>query len=1168
MDSDLTGDLGNSNIILPTIIYSGVPAGYDCIVLSDLVRSSGSAIFVLKDDKRIATTIAGMEFFSPDINVIEFPAWDCLPFDRSSPKNDIISKRVAALMELSKPQQKSKSLILTSISAFLQRVPSVKYYANRELLLTKGEHVSRDKLERYLGHNGYRRVATVFEPGDFCIRGNIVDIFPSGSELPARADFFGDEIENIRQFSPSNQRSLEFVESLVLYPTREFNLDEESISKFRSKYRELFGAPKEEDLLYSSISNGQTHIGMEHWMPLFHQQLATVLDYLRDSPIVFDYEIEATLKERWDLITDCYDARLESLKTKNSLLDGVYNPLPPNHLYINPTELKEWIDGREKIQLMPFSTSDLNDKHLDKGGRPGRVFSKNRLSSSNKVFKSVGEYALDENLPAKKTVIACHSSTSCDRLLKMFNDSSLPAKKIQGDWAKIKENKEVLLFLVNLPLENGFSSDELNLITEQDILGDRLYSGVRKKRRAKDFIKEASTLTPGDLIVHSEHGIGRFEELKTINVAGIKHDCLSLAYGGGDRLFLPVVNIEVLSKYGDDGNLARLDRLGSASWQDKKAKLKKRIREIADQLISVAAARELEPGQKFYPQKEIYENFCARFPYEETKDQSFAVDDVISDLSLGKPMDRLICGDVGFGKTEIALRAAFIVAMEGRQVAIVVPTTLLARQHFNLFDKRFSEFPIVVRELSRMIPQRVAQKTKEEMRDGSADIIVGTHALLSKDISFHRLGLLIIDEEQRFGVSNKEKLKGLKNNVHVLTLTATPIPRTLQLALAGVRDLSIISTPPVDRLSVRTFISPKDPVVIREAIRRELNRGGQTFYVCPRIKDIKRLVNELTSLIPEIKIGVAHGAISPESLEEVMTKFSNGLFDILVATNIVESGLDLPNVNTLIVDQANRFGLAQLYQLRGRVGRSKIRGYAYFTLASNNNLTKSAQRRLEVMQSLEGLGAGFSLASHDLDIRGAGNLLGDEQSGHIKEVGVELYQQMLEDAVLDAKNVDGSERLKTASWSPQIDLGIPVLIPSDYVTDLVVRLSLYRRIGALSSQLEIDEFSEEMIDRFGEIPQEVLNLLDMVDMKQGCIVSGIDRIEAGKKGATISFRNNNFSNPAELIRYIASNKDTMKLRPDHKIVIKAEWQCHKDRRDRIKDLINEIKQISIISDFS
>jgi transcription-repair coupling factor (superfamily II helicase) len=696
-----------------------------------------------------------------------------------------------------------------------------------------------------------------------------------------------------------------------------------------------------------------------------------------------------------------------------------------------------------------------------------------------------------------------------------------------------------------LGIDTGFETADTAVISEQDILGERLVRTRRAAKRADNFIAEVTSLAAGDLVVHVDHGIGRFVGLRAIEAASAPHDCLEIHYAGGDKLFLPVENIELLSRYGSEEAGAELDRLGGTAWQSRKARMKNRIREIAGELIKIAAERQLREAPRLAVEPGVYDEFCAGFPYEETDDQQAAIGAVLNDINSGRPMDRLICGDVGFGKTEVALRAAFITAMNGKQVAVVVPTTLLSRQHFKTFSDRLKGYPVHIAQASRLVSAKELVATKKGLAEGQIDIVIGTHALLGKAIKFRDLGLIVVDEEQHFGVAHKEKLKQLRAEVHVLTLTATPIPRTLQLALSGVRDMSIIATPPVDRLAVRTFVSPFDPVMVREALLRERYRGGQGFYVCPRIEDLAEAKTFLDKHVPEVRVAVAHGQMPAAVLEDIMAAFYDGKYDVLLSTTIIESGLDIPNANTLIVHRADMFGLSQIYQLRGRVGRSKLRAYALLTLPAARKITPQAERRLKVLQSLDTLGAGFQLASHDLDIRGAGNLLGDEQSGHIKEVGFELYQQMLEEAVLSMKA--GLSAPVADKWSPQITVGTPVLIPEDYITDLPVRLALYRRLAEIEDERDIESFGAELVDRFGPLPEEVQHLLQIVAIKSLCRRANVEKIEVGPKGAVLSLRDNIFANPEGLIRYIAKHPEGARVRPDQKVVFFDEWETAEAR---------------------
>jgi len=795
---------------------------------------------------------------------------------------------------------------------------------------------------------------------------------------------------------------------------------------------------------------------------------------------------------------------------------------------------------------------------IDAATRQGRNFAPERAQPDANVFDAVREHVERLQTDGKRVLFALWSEGARDRMRHVLSDHRIINLTNVVSWPDALARPKPEIGLAVLGLETGFETEDVAVIGEQDILGDRLVR-QRRPRRADNFIAEVSSLAAGDLVVHVDHGIGRFHGLTTVTAAGAPHDCLEVHYAGGDKLFLPVENIELLSRYGSEESTVDLDRLGSGAWQARKARTKSRIREIASGLIKIAAERLLREAPRFTTEVGPYDEFCAGFPYEETEDQQSAIDAVLDDLASGRPMDRLVCGDVGFGKTEVALRAAFVAAMAGKQVAVVVPTTLLARQHFKTFSERFRPFPVKVGQASRLVSAKELTKVRKGLAEGEVDIVVGTHALLGKAIKFKDLGLVIIDEEQHFGVAHKERLKALRAEVHVLTLTATPIPRTLQLALTGVRELSIIASPPVDRLAVRTFIGPFDPLIMREALLRERYRGGQAFYVCPRIEDLAGAKETLEKTVPEARVVTAHGQMPPTALEDVMSAFYDGKYDVLLSTAIVESGLDIPTANTLIVHRADMFGLAQLYQLRGRVGRSKTRAYALFTLPQHK-ITLQAERRLKVLQSLDTLGAGFQLASHDLDIRGAGNLLGDEQSGHIKEVGFELYQQMLEEAVASLKA--GISEPVSDRWSPQITIGTPVLIPEDYVADLSVRLALYRRLADLDDERDIDAFGAELVDRFGPLPIEVKHLLDVVGIKALCRRANVAKVDAGPKGAVLAFRDDRFANPEGLIAFIQKEGPAARVRPDMKVVFFEDWEQPEERLKGTAEILRQLAAIA------
>ncbi|MFC7400409.1 transcription-repair coupling factor [Chelatococcus sp. GCM10030263] len=1124
-------------------LISSVADGQDALVVADLARAEASAervaavVHVVRDDRRLSAMEAALGFVAPEFDVLTLPAWDCQPYDRVSPSAAITARRMMTFARLASTRSSAERprVVLTTINAVLQRVPPQARIARETLSAAPGNTVDMNALVQWLEINGFQRTATVRDTGEYAVRGGIVDLYAPGLPEPLRLDFFGDTLESIRAFDAETQRTTHQLRSLDLVPMSEVKLMTETIRRFRQGYVAAFGAATRDDTLYEAVSEGRRHPGLEHWLPLFHDGLDTLFDYLPGVPLVFDPLLEDAAEERLAQITDYYEARRNQPAAGATGGAPPYKPLPPDALYLPKAEWQERLKASAVARLTPFAQPESEARLvIDVGGRQARNFAPERADGTINIFEAAVAHIRDLQSAGRKVVVAAWSEGSRERLGSVLADHGLKKMTPVGRLSVALGLPAGEVGLAVWGLESGFEVGDLAVIGEQDILGDRLVRQKRKSRRAQDFIAEVSSLAAGDLVVHVDHGIGRFVGLKTIDVAGAPHDCLELHYAGGDKLFLPVENIDLLSRYGSEDTEVALDKLGGAAWQARKSKLKQRIREMAGALIKVAAARALKEAPRVVPPPGLYDEFAARFPYEETEDQQNTIDAVLDDLASGRPMDRLVCGDVGFGKTEIALRAAFAVAMSGRQVAVVVPTTLLARQHFRAFQERFQGLPLKVGQASRFVSAPELKAVKEQLADGRLDIVVGTHALLGKAIRFKDLGLIVVDEEQHFGVGHKERLKDLRAEVHVLTLTATPIPRTLQLALTGVRELSIIATPPVDRLAVRTFVTPFDPLSVREALLRERYRGGQSFYVCPRIEDIAEVKSFLDREVPEVRVAVAHGQMAAGQLEDVMGAFYDGKFDVLLSTTIVESGLDIPRANTLIVHRADMFGLAQLYQLRGRVGRAKLRAYALLTVPPTRRLTQSAERRLKVLQSLDTLGAGFQLASHDLDIRGAGNLLGEEQSGHIREVGYELYQQMLEEAVAQLKA--GVEETGEDTWSPTITVGAPVMIPDTYVPDLDVRLELYRRLSTLDTDTEIEAFGAELIDRFGSLPEEVEQLLKIVSIKALCRRANVEKVEAGPKGVIVSFRDNSFANPEGLVAFVGEQGSLAKVRPDMRIV--------------------------------
>lgn len=1187
-------------------------------------RGAAHSLIVVRDEDRLEELSAQLKGLMPQHTILSFPGWDCLPYDRVSPRKDLVGKRLQTLHTLSLKQQQNLTLV-TSARALLQKLPPHKAIAS--FTFQAGEEFSLPSLRTFLEMQGYLRVETVREPGEYTFRGGLIDVFPSGSDSPLRLDLFGDTLEKVALFDPLSQHSLDTVTSPVdLLPAGEVALSEETIRHFRQQYCSLFGHTHAKESLYRALSEGHPQPGMEHWLPLFYPKLTSLLDFLAPAPLVyFCHQSEEALKRVLEQVQDHYEARHQGDATNATTASLPYHPVPPESFFLSLDLLAAHIPASFSVTC--FSSPETSERpersgtpeipgipeisgtpevpgatRIDLGAKALLLNQKKGTGSVSPVgkLKSLGlgpalkreqekeqkqEWAQDEVPVPKKSAweeelgrktASQHTFVCCDReeqkiKMKSLFDSLERAtydldlqETDQDTWSKATPSSQIGLCV--FPLSQGFETPFCRVLAARDILGTRSAGRSRRKRRSDLFIEESSTLSVGDLIVHEDHGIGRYAGLHTLRINDLAHDCLQLVYAGEDKLFLPVENLNLITRFGGENNAAALDKLGSKAWHLRRQKVKEDLMKMAAQLIDVAARRKLHTCTPLIPETAFYQEVVGRFPYLETEDQLRAVDACLEDLRRGSPMDRLICGDVGFGKTEIALRVAAAVASAGKQVALIAPTTLLVRQHFLNFTERFDGLGLNICQLSRFVAPKKAQQTKEGLAKGQVQIVIGTHGLLSKNLAFKDLGLIIVDEEQHFGVKQKEHLKNLKTDVHVLTLSATPIPRTLQLSLSGVRDMSLITTPPADRLAVRTFVAPFDPVMVKEAIARERFRGGQIFFVCPRIKDIETCRETLQKLVPTLRIAIATGQMKTRDLEEVMIDFYEKKYDLLLSTNIIESGLDLPDVNTIFIHRSDLFGLSQLYQLRGRVGRGKVRGYAYLTTPSERLLSKMSYKRLEVMQTLDMLGAGFKLASHDMDLRGAGNLLGDAQSGHVKEVGVELYQQMLEDAVTEVKTQGNCSLSKAVPsehpWTPQLNLGLSVLIPETYVPDLSVRLHFYRRLSWTQDLEALTALQAELRDRFGPLPPEVDNLLTTVKLKQLCRRAGVEKVDVGPKGAILFFYRHMFQAPEALMTYIMTAKTgTIRLKPDQSLSYFQTWPTVEARLRGIEQLLRDLCQM-------
>lgn len=1117
-----------------------------------------TSVYILTDETRIDSTYQLLRFLSPNKEVLVFPAWDVVPYDRASPNRDVMADRVQLLNKLSEKRD-TPTIILTTVNALCQKTPPLDCFNGSPLTLNTSDTIQPEATTRALTSKGYRRVEIVREPGEFAIRGSIIDLFPASDSVAYRLDLFGDAIETIKKFDPSTQRSTETIESIHLTDTSELQLTDDTVRRFRQRFVELFGTSSAKSELYESVSAFTPIIGMEHLLPLFFEHLNSFFDFLPQDTLFFlDEQWKSALDAREDLILTHYNARKHDINPGNDP-SLTYYAVPPTLMFLEKSDVEKNIAAFKSFQFDRFKSVPNEDLISSSSLTLTPKFSKKR--DNEHLYQNIITY-IQENQSKKKNVFLCFSSpTAQTTILHALKNQNISIENISSIH-DVSDQKKGKLYICPITLDQGFETDHHVFLTEEDVFGEKLARPYKRKRKASLFIKTFQSLSVGDYVVHQDHGIGRYDGLITLMINNLPHDCLRVVYANDDKIFVPVENLEVLSRYGSDDAVIQLDRLGAASWQTRKARVKKNLLEIADQLVKIAAQRKAQHAPVCSALAGLYDVFCSQFPYIETDDQLRAIEEALHDLESGTPMDRLICGDVGFGKTEVAMRAACVAAINGFQVALLAPTTLLAHQHYKNFVKRFEGFALKIEQLSRLTSKSSIPLIQKETERGSTSVVIGTHSILNDNLRFKNLGLVIIDEEQHFGVKQKEKLKKLYPNVHVLALSATPIPRTLQLSLSGVRDLSIIATPPVDRMSVNTFVLPFDALIIREALMREKYRQGQSFYVSPRIEYLNTLYETLQTLLPELKIAVAHGQMPAKHLEKVMFDFHDKKYDVLLATNIIESGLDIPTVNTIIIDRADLFGLSQLYQLRGRVGRSKTRAYAYLTIPNQKKLNEKSLKRLEVMQSLDTLGAGFQLASYDMDIRGAGNILGEAQSGHIREVGVELYQQLLEEAVHEVENPAQQSKEPIATWTPQLNLDLPVLIPETYVTDLGTRLELYQRIAQITELEEIPDLENEMLDRYGPLPDTFKNLLSVIDLKVLSKRAHIDKVDLGQKGVVISFYRNEFPRPDKLIDYIQARHGLVRLRQDHKLVILTNWSTHEEKMTGLRSILLQLESMA------
>lgn len=1124
-----------------------LPGASLALSIAELAKAASShTVLVVPDPQSALKLQAEVEQFYRE-SVTVFPDWETLPYDNFSPHQDIISERIATLFQL--PGQ-TNGITIVPVSTLLQRQSPRDFLLQHTLMVKVGDRYSLEKLRLQLDNSGYRHVDQVFGPGEYASRGSILDLYPMGSHDPYRIDFFDDEIDTIRTFDPENQRSTEAVQEIRLLPAHEFPTTEAAIEDFRIRWRSQFDARREPESVYMQVSKGTWPAGIEYWQPLFFEQTETLFDYVAsDSHFITVGDIDLAM----DQFLSDVDYRYEQKK-----VDPLRPLLPPAQLWLKKDELY--------ARIKPFAQTCLSVAAIEeKAGR------------SNLPLQALPELAVQQNSKEPlaqlrkfsesfngKIVFSVESEGRREALTELLQGIKLrPTMSASLDEALQQENRFTLVIGAT---ERGFIHPERGFafVCESDLLGDRVIQRRKKDKRnvnSDTVIRHLAELKPGQPVVHIDHGIGRYIGLETLEAGGIKAEYMMLEYQNEAKLYVPVASLNLISRYsGGAEESAPLHKLGGEAWAKARRKAAEKVRDVAAELLDVYAKRELKPGYKFALDRGQYASFKSGFPFEETDDQAMAINAVLSDMCQAKAMDRLVCGDVGFGKTEVAMRAAFVATDNSKQVAVLVPTTLLAQQHFENFRDRFANLPIRVEVLSRFKSAKEQKQILEDVASGKVDILVGTHKLLSSELKFNDLGLLIVDEEHRFGVRQKEKVKAMRADVDILTLTATPIPRTLNMAMSGMRDLSIIATPPARRLSIKTFVRERDDAVVREAILREIMRGGQVYFLHNQVETIEKVAADLTKLVPEARITVAHGQMRERELERVMNDFYHQRFNLLVCTTIIETGIDVPTANTIIMDRADNLGLAQLHQLRGRVGRSHHQAYAYLLTPHPKSMTKDAIKRLDAIASLEDLGAGFTLATHDLEIRGAGELLGEEQSGQIQSVGFSLYMEMLEQAVQALKEGKEPSLDELLREQTEVEIRIPALLPDDYIPDVNSRLSMYKRIASVAGEEELNELKVELIDRFGLLPDAAKNLLAISELKILAANIKVKKIEAHDKGGFIEFYPNADINPAYLVRLLQSQPKKFAMEGPTKFKFSVPLTDRRQRVQFIRDLLNEFNQ--------
>jgi len=1126
--------------------WGNLPGAALSLAIAEAATAAKRFTLLLTADSQSAERLEQeLGFFAPELSVLHFPDWETLPYDQFSPHQDIISQRIASLYRL---PELSRGVLVVPITTALHRLAPTRFLLGTSLVLDVGQKLNVEQMRTRLESAGYRCVDTVYEHGEFAVRGALIDLFPMGSELPYRIDLFDDEIETLRTFDAETQRSIDKVESIRLLPAREFPLDKKAVTDFRARFRERFDVDFRRCPIFQDMASGITPAGIEYYLPLFFEETASLFDYLPEDTQVFSLPgIEQAAEQFWHDVRNRYEDRRGDLE----------RPLvPPAELFL-PVEdcfarLKQWprvvanpdaIEpgvGRECFAARPLPNLAIEAK-------------------ANQPLARLAAF-LDE-FPGR-VLFSAESAGRREVLLELLARLNLRPQTVDG-WAEFLASKERLAVSI-APMDEGLLLDQpaLALIAESPLFGQRVMQRRRRDKRSDGHdavIKNLAELREGAPVVHIDHGVGRYLGLVTLEIDGQAAEFLTMMYAEEAKLYVPVASLHLIARYtGSDDALAPLHRLGSETWQKAKRKAAEQVRDVAAELLDIYARRAAREGYAFKDPMTDYATFSAGFPFEETPDQQTTIDAVKADMLSGKPMDRLVCGDVGFGKTEVAMRAAFIAVHSGRQVAVLVPTTLLAQQHYNSFRDRFADWPVNVEVMSRFKSNKEVAEAVGKLAEGKIDIVIGTHKLLQDDVKFQNLGLVIIDEEHRFGVRQKEQLKALRSEVDILTLTATPIPRTLNMAVSGMRDLSIIATPPARRLSVRTFVMEANKPTIKEALLRELLRGGQVYYLHNDVKTIEKCAADLAELVPEARIGIGHGQLGERELEQVMSDFYHKRFNVLIASTIIETGIDVPSANTIIIERADKFGLAQLHQLRGRVGRSHHQAYAYLLTPPRKQMTPDAEKRLEAIANTQDLGAGFVLATNDLEIRGAGELLGDGQSGQIQAVGFTLYMEMLERAVKSIRKGEQPNLDQPLGGGPEINLRVPALIPDDYLPDVHARLMLYKRIASAADEEALKDLQVEMIDRFGLLPEPSKNLVRLTLLKLQAEKLGIKKVDAGPQGGRLEFASDTCVEPLTLIKLIQGQPNRYKFEGATQFKFQVPMERPEDRFNTLEALFERL----------